>query len=410
MKSLLLCLLIIIIITSGCGDDPVITTPSVTTDFSGEWIGYDCIGLYETQPDMPDDTCYLNVTQHGTSVSGEVYFSSPDLSTKTDFTGEVIGNEMYISFKDPLKGHTVEFNMIYNKIINSSDTGSDNSSIYSTWKNTTIGASDDMSFSQLDQELDNLDTGKVNTYFLEKRGGTGSPVIFIHGMTGTAANWDNKWVPFLQANGFYSKHEVWLYQYDWKQHIQINGTDLLNRIKSQNFQTPPILVGHSMGGLVSRSYISQGGNFTKLVTLSTPHLGSPLANNVILTIGALKGLDTDGPHDLSPSSDFIKSINTDSVDIASRNKYYSWGAEMHGHWQVSLKGLVWVWDGNYNDSYSGVAKLGWVLISGDNDGLVPINSSLLTGTNIQQPVQNIDHFQYLDPSACPDVTNYILDL
>jgi len=165
-----------------------------------------------------------------------------------------------------------------------------------------------------------------------------------------------------------------------------------------------------MGGIVARSYVAEGGDFTKLVTLSSPHHGSPLANNVMFTLGALLGLNNPGPKDLAPDYDFLKSLNSNSIDIASRSKYYTWGAEMNGHWERKGLKLVWVWDGNYDDPRSGISKIGWLLMSEPNDGLVPINSSQFEGTNIQQPVQNIDHSQYLDPPSTPDVSNYILTL
>ena len=238
-------------------------------------------------------------------------------------------------------------------------------------------------------------TAVINDCYLKKLGGTGNPVIFIHGMSENVSNWNN-WLSFLKDRGFYDKHEVWVYQYDWTKHIQENGNDLLNRIKGLNLQAPPLLIGHSMGGLVSRSYIAQGGAFTKLVTLGTPNSGSPLAD-----IGTFIVFNHPGPKDLSPTSDFIVSINTNQTDINSRNKYYTWGTMLKGHWE----GPVWIWDGDYSNAM----KVSWTLMSGDNDGLVQLTSALLDGSNIQ-PVQYIDHFQYLEPDKSQDISSFIINL
>jgi len=218
-----LLLLFIVIIISGCGDDPVNTSNPVTRNFSGEWIGYDQLEINETQPDRPDDMCYLNIVQAGSSVSGEVLFLTSATPVKANFTGEVTGNVMNISFTDPDTGHIISFNMTYNDILQSS--AADDHTVSAIWRNSTNSTTDDMSFSSLEEELDQIDTTKTNTYFLEKNGGTGTPVILVHGMTGSAERWD-EWLPFLKSNGFYDKHEVWLYQYDWKAHISESGKDL----------------------------------------------------------------------------------------------------------------------------------------------------------------------------------------
>lgn len=68
--------------------------------------------------------------------------------------------------------------------------------------------------------------------------------------------------------------EVRPYFYDWRRPIAENAAGL-NTIITE----PVNLVGHSMGGLVGRSYLesSQGRNLSKLYTIGTPHLGSTLA-------------------------------------------------------------------------------------------------------------------------------------
>ncbi|MDH3716377.1 MAG: alpha/beta fold hydrolase, partial [Gammaproteobacteria bacterium] len=45
-------------------------------------------------------------------------------------------------------------------------------------------------------------------------------------------------------------------------------------------RTPLILIGHSAGGLVARLYMVQypGANVAALITIATPHLGTPLAH------------------------------------------------------------------------------------------------------------------------------------
>jgi len=68
---------------------------------------------------------------------------------------------------------------------------------------------------------------------------------------------------------------------------------------------------------------------------------------------------------------------------------------------------IWKWTGNYNN----LMKLGNLVLRVEtgnkpNDGLVPDDSALLVGTN-QQPVQNCDHFQFLDPTLLPAIASFI---
>lgn len=75
------------------------------------------------------------------------------------------------------------------------------------------------------------------------------------------------------------------------------------------------VIAHSMGGLDSRWYIEQEGGdayVDRLVTLSTPHQGTRLTNLVPFAPGA---------RDMTPSSDFIRTLNTgeppESVDYTA---------------------------------------------------------------------------------------------
>lgn len=72
--------------------------------------------------------------------------------------------------------------------------------------------------------------------------------------------------------------------------VQLDGQAALQRqaavlagyvewVRRRYPRTPLILVGHSAGGLVARLYMVQhpGANVAALITIATPHLGTPLA-------------------------------------------------------------------------------------------------------------------------------------
>ncbi len=234
---------------------------------------------------------------------------------------------------------------------------------------------------------------------------TGPPVIFVHGMGGTLETWDS-----LLANldaGFKSRHNVYSYQYDWQDSLMICGRRLKDFVTSYGL-TDPILIAHSMGGLVSRAYVANGGQITKLVTLGTPHLGSALANIVFLRAD----LNTAGPKDMIPDGQFITGMQTNALDVANRNKYFCIAGQMGGHFESNPH--RWVWnEPYYKDISNGIVCTGWKLLLpyGNNDGLVNEWSSLFEGggVNLVFPTAQlyIDHQHLIYPSVAPTILNYI---
>lgn len=233
---------------------------------------------------------------------------------------------------------------------------------------------------------------------------TGPPVIFVHGMGGTLHEWDSA-MASLPAD-FKARHNVYRYQYDWQQHIEVNGIILRDSVIARGLVNP-IVIGHSMGGLVIRAYVKNGGAITKLVTFGTPHYGSPLAKlkNFVPWLGL------DGPQDIVPNSPFLTALNNDPVDIANRSKYYLLAGRMGG----SIVGTKWVWKESY---YSQFVKIAYYVMklyypNKDNDGLVSEDSALLTGggANNPLPVQLwVDHMHEQYPIISSGMYNYVIGL
>lgn len=69
------------------------------------------------------------------------------------------------------------------------------------------------------------------------------------------------------------------------------------------------VVGHSKGGLIAREYIQRHGGERRvksLITLGTPHHGTPTAAVGVWLMGA--GLLSKSPYDLLPGSPFVRGI------------------------------------------------------------------------------------------------------
>ncbi|MCX6277319.1 MAG: alpha/beta hydrolase [Bacteroidetes bacterium] len=250
---------------------------------------------------------------------------------------------------------------------------------------------------------------------------TGVPVIFIHGMGANLKCWigTSSLGPTYDlvnelSPAFKAKHDIWLFQYNWKDSIIINGRALKDSVELYGLINP-ILVGHSMGGLVSRGYVASGGSISKLVTLGTPHLGTQLVELIDIPLVCM--MNFPGPRNMMPAPEgkYIKYILDSPLDIANRSKYYAIAGQIKGEF-ATINGVPgWKWAIYPADWYSSIDKLGYFLFKGlypfpDNDGLVPVPSALFSEPGVSNPLQVqqwIDHFNLVCPAHAPQILDYI---
>ncbi len=114
-----------------------------------------------------------------------------------------------------------------------------------------------------------------------------TPLILVHGGGNDARpdsdNYWYWWLEYLNTAPASSMFKVYRYVYDTRLPISQDGTDLANFVKNRAefADRQVILLAHSMGGLVCRDAMKDNtfrSSVAKLVTLATPHLGSPGAN------------------------------------------------------------------------------------------------------------------------------------
>ena len=133
------------------------------------------------------------------------------------------------------------------------------------------------------------------------------PLILVHGIHGSddlseitydSPYWRNFIGRFKANAALMSAYALYTFQYySDSEGVQDLATHLGNYIDAQLPDRPHVLLAHSMGGLVSKSYMvdfthrqgawagRKGGDTTLLlITLATPHHGSPAANDA----GAIK--------------------------------------------------------------------------------------------------------------------------
>ncbi len=394
MKKILLSFVLISFIIWGCKDDPVTSVNTPTEQHYELPLGSDSSLSH-----------YYGVSF--TENSGTVIGTAEIIDSNARHTGTLSGT---------VNGNTYSFNGDFaNNVYDFGFTGTKSGDLIDGsfhFINPVMSPVDTFSVALLKtaNKFLSFDTTAPNAYIFETvfttPNPTGPPVIFVHGMTGQISNWDSIFT-HLDA-GFKSRHNVYAFQYNWQDSIMINGRILKDSVIAKGL-VEPIIVAHSMGGLVSRAYIASGGQITKLVTLGTPHTGTALANFLPYLS---QSLNSPGPRNMSIGGRFITDLLINPFDIANRHKYYCFAGEMGGHFKLTSP--YWVWNETYyKDIANGIVCKTWPMLLpyGRNDGLVNVWSAFFEGSNVNIPYPTpqyyVDHMHLIAPVAAPVIFNYI---
>ncbi len=169
--------------------------------------------------------------------------------------------------------------------------------------------------------------------------GAARSLVLIHGLDEPGDIWDDL-APALTVAGY----DVWEYRYPNDQGID-RSADWLAEYWPTLPRTPPaVIIGHSMGGLVARDFVSrwrhpvgspplvEGAAVAGVILLGTPnggsewarlrvwlelrdHLASPSARPLDLAAGLRDGLG-EAKIDLRPDSDFLRALNARPWPVA----------------------------------------------------------------------------------------------
>jgi len=149
-----------------------------------------------------------------------------------------------------------------------------------------------------------LEERYAGVWFLEPYDAKRIPVLFVHGINGTPANFR-----YLVANLDRKRFQAWVYYYPTgldmnvvADHLERTMTDLETRYGYRRFA----VVAHSMGGLISRGFVqrhyaaSHGAEIPLFVSISTPWGGHAAAAAAPASLDVLR--------DMAPGSDYQKSV------------------------------------------------------------------------------------------------------
>jgi len=195
-------------------------------------------------------------------------------------------------------------------------------SLASALKNVATGtiiSLDDEKFSQETADMEFwqpvtfLKQAGVGVYFLEQYDPNKIPILFVHGAAGTPRHFQ-----YLAEHIDRSRFQPWFYHYPSGIPLEkISGfLNVLIKILHDDYQFDQLYVtAHSMGGLVSRSFIlknliEDGNDYIKLfVSISTPWGGLETAQKGVESAPAV----IPSWHDVVPNSPFIQGVFSKSL-------------------------------------------------------------------------------------------------
>ena len=239
------------------------------------------------------------------------------------------------------------------------------------------------------------------------------PAILVHGLGSNIRS--NTLTPLAQNLLAQNRATVVFgFEYDTLDSITRNSTYFTQAIQLLSpAQTPPLwtMVGHSMGGLVIRSSVQTNtlpiGTLSKVVTIATPHFGSPEANAVqgadAVTQAAVIGVlnqggftNSDGnPSEAPLNSPGITDLRTDSQFLGVLNAV----GNIDNHPQVNYYTLAGTEKGAFsrvNDLLNVQTDDGFVTVASANPPqLAPVFTGVVSADHTQI-VQDARTFVLLD--------------
>jgi len=114
-----------------------------------------------------------------------------------------------------------------------------------------------------------------------------SPILFVHGMFQGAWAWTEKFMPYFSQHGYAA------YALSLRGHGKSENKGAMRWVRlkdyvedvaqvAQSFQTAPILVGHSMGGMIVQKYLETHSAPAAVLLASAPPSGL-LSSTLLLT-------------------------------------------------------------------------------------------------------------------------------
>ncbi|MFQ3545440.1 hypothetical protein Q7A53_15255 [Halobacillus rhizosphaerae] len=215
-----------------------------------------------------------------------------------------------------------------------------------------------------------------------------SPIVFVHGLNSSSKTWiqDNDMDELANRHGWQT---VFVDVFPDKDMFD-NGEILTQMLKeiTDYFKETVVIVAHSKGGIDTQTalvYFDSSDYVERVITLSSPHLGSPLADLAYSSwagwLSESLGNKNAGTYCLQTGYMSNYRRDTDRSPLILNHPFYTFGGTGWGSFGTSL-----FWGGLYLKSY------------GVNDGAVTVDSSRLSYAK-EISVQDWNHFEIKQGSS-----------
>jgi triacylglycerol lipase len=152
----------------------------------------------------------------------------------------------------------------------------------------------------------------------------GTPVIFVHGYTGSASNWTTAMSVF--RSGGYPSSQLFAYEYNSYGNNVTNAQGLatyVSQVRSRTGAAQVDIVNHSMGGLVSQWYLKQlgGAQYVRhLASIAGANHGTTYASACLIFITCQQ---------MYPGSSFVNTLSAGDETPGS-TRYGTWYSPCDG--------------------------------------------------------------------------------
>lgn len=153
---------------------------------------------------------------------------------------------------------------------------------------------------------------------------TNTPVVFVHGYTGSASNWVTAMSVFRSAG--WSSSNLFAYEYNSYGSNVTNARGLatyVDQVKARTGASKVAIVNHSMGGLVSQYYLKVLGgntNVSHLASIAGANHGTTAAGACLVFVTCQQ---------MYPGSAFILQISAGD-ETPGATKYATWYSPCDG--------------------------------------------------------------------------------
>lgn len=153
---------------------------------------------------------------------------------------------------------------------------------------------------------------------------TTTPVVFVHGYTGSASNWTTAMSVFRAAG--WSSSNLFAYEYNSYGSNVTNARGLatyVDQVKSRTGASKVAIVNHSMGGLVSQYYLKVlggNGNVSHLASIAGANHGTTSAGACLVFVTCQQ---------MYPGSSFIAQISSGD-ETPGATRYATWYSSCDG--------------------------------------------------------------------------------